>query len=149
MKIGAAKRLSAMAYSRSRAEDLCHDLGEEIRNHLIKVYLYPQSTHVKGWMLELRAWYRRIVYVGNNQKKKPLKFKDYYMWLYADCVSTRLDSECDVILLKNTRLKPRAFTHSEMEEVFQKVYTVICRALSQNENWDNVLPHQIEKLLKE
>ena len=76
--------LFEMARSRAQAKDIVTDLGAEIVDHLIKLFVFnsPQNKH--GWITEINAWLDKIDKIYLKPKAKKIDSATLYNWLVFD-----------------------------------------------------------------
>jgi len=65
----AARLIEAMSFTRSVAESKITGLGNPFYEHVVKIFLFPESSHVDHWLKELVGWYYQIQTIGLNLKK--------------------------------------------------------------------------------
>lgn len=145
IEIKAAERLvmiQAMSLNRKDAESKICSLADEFFMHVLKVYLFPKSTYVDGWCIELRAWYRKIRRTGANLKKGNFfSAKDYKKFLefaFEFEVNT-FHEHIEYVFKKNSRLKtkPPSDSNSVLKDI-RKFYAFLADSLENNTAWLDV-----------
>ena len=153
MKIEAAKRIQSMSFNRSTADLVCHGVGIQLRDHLLKVYLYPEGPIRKWRDDDLFSFYDNIRQVGNNlaTKKGKLPEHDYREWLYHDTVINLPLKAKAVIRQFNkkpviNRGKARVYTEEELQSAIDSAYDLIIPSLAKNVPWDVIKDEVVRRL---
>jgi hypothetical protein len=142
-ELRAAHRLViGMTYARGDAESKITDLGYEFAQHVMKVYVFPHSSYLKGWLRELRAWYLRIGFIGSKLKGgKKFKASNYSAFL-LEPILYQLDkfgNRVSFLIEDNPEIKPREDLNSEkMLRELQEFYTELGFLLEKGEDWSVV-----------
>lgn len=75
----------SMAYERGFAITKLEELSKQVAEHLLKIYLMPDSEYRAGWIKELSAWLDTAYDYGRITKGKRLKEKDFKTSIFARC----------------------------------------------------------------
>lgn len=75
--------LFEMAYQRKVIVNRIRALSFQIASHVIKIYLYPSNTALRGWEKEIQAWVADLSHMRYDGTKK-LKESDYFKLLYSE-----------------------------------------------------------------
>lgn len=66
--MAATRLIEAMSRTRSYAEGKITNLGDPFYEHVLKVFLFPNSSQVNHWCGELKAWFYAMQVLGLNLK---------------------------------------------------------------------------------
>ena len=138
------KRLvTAMAFSRSKAESVITAQSEHMSAHVLKVLSFPHASFVKGWTKEIRASYVRCGFYGQNLSGgKKCKFEDYWQWLYVPPFRREplIIEIRDLEIAINDKIKPRILDEHETITRVKNFYHALCEALSRDVEWTQFAP---------
>jgi hypothetical protein len=140
--------VTAMSYTRAKAEDVITGQAEHLASHVMKLLVFPHATFVKHWTMEIRAVYVRCSLYGNNVKGgKTCKLNDYWAWLFVP--PFRRDSliieERDLAILLNTKIKARTVADEKAITTVKDFYAAMCKSLAADQDW-SVFAHSLEIL---
>lgn len=135
-------KVTAMAFSRGEAEDRISGVSLILGKHILKLFLYPESSYVKGWEKEVRAWYNACKDTGNHLKKGgKVKAQDYFDWLYKVPFSKGIKSYYLQVVDQNDRLTPKFESHEvpDLETLVKALYTKMANSMAQNHDWSHFI----------
>ena len=59
-------------------------LANPINFHLMKLYMYPNSSHKEHWISELKTWFRDISIMEVKPRRRKLSKDTYFTLLYKE-----------------------------------------------------------------
>ena len=83
-EILASQPLLEMAYSQKKAESIITGLEKPINNHLLKIWVMPDSEHREHWLKELDTWFYEISDIVLKPNDRRPKAEFYYRILYDE-----------------------------------------------------------------
>lgn len=78
-----------MAYTRQGAEYKITDLSYIILEHIIKILKWKDKRNLNKHISDINGWLKQIYQIKLTKNKK-LKYQDYFNWLYAEIVDSRV-----------------------------------------------------------
>jgi hypothetical protein len=135
-------KVTAMAFTRSEAENRITGVSLVLGKHILKLFLYPTSQYVKGWEKEVRAWYTACKDVGNHLKKggkvKPL---DYFEWLYETPFHNGINEYYEQVVEQNDKLVPKFGTHEvpDLETLVKALYVKMANSMAKDKEWSQFI----------
>ena len=143
MKDTIYRLIEAMTFHRSHAESKITELGMPMLEHILKIYLFPDASYVKGWTKEIRGWYRHILnYATSLKKGKKFSASDVKDLLYDDMyefnISKLQDLVTDMVEI-NDELVPRKYDIHKLAAILQIVYLEISECAVLSKPWASVV----------
>lgn len=130
-------KITAMAFQRKEVEQKIKSLAPVFAEHIVKMFLYPNSQYVKGWEKELKAWYETVRTYGHSVKGGKSLSKDrFFDCLYLP-VKSSIKKMYPTIVLKNQELTPsyKKEDLAVLDTMVGGLYLMIAEALSNNKDW--------------
>ena len=138
-------KVVAMAFQRKEAESQISHYSLQLAKHIMKLFLFPDSPHAKGWIKEVRAWYLTCRKYGNNLKGgKAFKAKEYMEFLFQIPFgkgTPDIKEIQDQMVEQNEGLTAKPIELYELKGMLTALYAVMCESLAQDTDWQDFVHH--------
>ncbi len=141
----AARLIEAMSFTRSVAESKITGLGNPFYEHVVEVFLFPDSNYVDHWLKELVGWYYQIQTIGLNLKKgrafSPAEFASFLTERHRHRPAESFTALLDVLIAHNADI-PHAERRrtevgdSELHHRISRFYHFMAEYLATDRKWD-------------
>lgn len=84
--------LLEFAMLRDKAEQRANSLGEQITQHLIKVFVWNDIDNRNKYLKDIDGWCVDIMNITLKPNNKRIKSSDMYNWVYSDLHDNGADS---------------------------------------------------------
>jgi hypothetical protein len=130
--------VEGMSLNKKEAEQKIGYLAKHLAEHMMKIFLYPETTHVAGWTKEVRAVYNRCQDLGLNLKKnKRLDHSSFFDNLYAPVAGSKFDALYEAVSQDFTGIVPawKPDDKRVLDATMTAVYNQLANCLAQNKSW--------------
>lgn len=134
--------ISAMATDKKSAMLQISNVSNVLLEHLIKIYLYPNTEYVDHWNHEIWNFFHSVPKLKGSNKLPNYKFIRAAVGQYEDMVDKFVDAVQD----EYSALTPTRTDHVELEDMISTYFDWISEELSIN---GVVSPSQVRSKLEE
>lgn len=143
--------LLEMASDRNDKISKIQSKSDTINDHLLKIYLIPNSIDRNHWISEVNSRFNEITRLTWGGKKKGFDASDYYDWIfrnyyYSDIESIRMSAIEDTISGLKKRYSSEYFIEYTINDMVPKIGELmkeICKHLQLGTYTSSVLKDEI------
>jgi hypothetical protein len=129
-------QVKAMAFQRKEVEQKIRNLAPIFAQHILKMFLYPNSQFTKGWEKELKSWYDSSKNLGHKIKGgKSLSEEEYFDCLFFPL--RPLKKLYRAVVADNRELSP-LYLETELpilDSMVSGLYLALAEALANKRDW--------------
>lgn len=136
-------KIEAMSFTRKDAVERIMDVAPQIADHILKIFLFPESRYVEGWAKELNTWYGYCRKTGLNLKGgKKLDHDGFFDSLFGPVKNkTEVLKRYKAVIANNPKLKVTSrYPESEipvLNTAIGAVYITMANSLRDGDSWDD------------
>lgn len=119
----------AMAISKKDAIHQLQGISDPLTEHLVKIYLFPDSSYREHWCKEIRNFLSRVPKLKNGNKLPSKTLVKESISIYLD----RLDSMIGSVIKEYPDLNPERFDAVELENMIEEYFDWICEKVCNDE----------------